>query len=143
MKTQTPLQRLGQAADLVRPLAGSNGILLTQDTYLAVEAGLAVPNGLELGPFSYFPGWPRARADACHVLNRESMRELLLGTDASVAAFSGYGLAIESPAVKPLGEAEQKDLWRIINGRYRLHTEMEHVGQAGTRLRVLIQNTSE
>lgn len=143
LKRQTPLQRLREGAQLVRSLAGPDGTLLTQDTYLAVEAGLKVPEGLELGPFSYFPGWPRARADACHVLNRESMRELLLTTDAPVAAFSGYGLAIESPAVTPLSGTEQRELWQSVNERYVVHSEMENFGQAATRLRVLVRETSE
>jgi len=139
LKTQTPLQGLREAADVVRSFRESDGTLLTQDTYLAIEAGCKVPEGLELGPFSYFPTWSRTRADACHVLNRESMRELLLTTHASVAAFSEYGLAIEAPAIHPLSERDQAELWHLVNERYRLWAEMKNIGQAGTRLRILVR----
>jgi hypothetical protein len=60
-------------------------VLLTQDTYLAVEAGRRVPAGFELGPFGYFPDLDDATAARCHVLNRAGMLQALRQTDAPVA----------------------------------------------------------
>jgi hypothetical protein len=111
-------------------------VLLTQDTYLAVEAGLRVPAGMELGPFCYFPDMTREKAKACHVLNREMLHEVLASTDASVAAFSGYGLSIRCPEITQLPIDEQAELWRMVESRYEQVAEIEPFGQADTTLRV-------
>lgn len=58
----------------------------TQDTYLAVEAGLRVPKGLEMGPFSP----PTDLADVSTPL----------------AAWSGYTYALRFPDLSPDPEAE-------------------------------------
>jgi hypothetical protein len=139
MREQTPLARLQEAGRRVRALAQEAGgrVLLTQDTYLAVEAGLDVPPGMELGPFCYFPDWPDAKARACHVLNRRGMEETLAGTDAPVAAFSGYGLAIRGPDVAALAPEQQAALWDIVRRRYEPAAVIERFGQASTRLEIL------
>jgi len=138
LRTQTPLGRLREAGALVRALSGEDDLLLTQDTYLAVEADRRVPRGLELGPFSYFPEWERARAARCHVLNREMLRALIATTPAPVAAFSGYGLSIRSPSVTALSPAEQAALNALVQSRYTLYTTIPRFGQAETPLRVLV-----
>ena len=143
MRTQTPLQVLRETGALVRSVGGSDGLLLTQDTYLAVESGLRVPEGLELGPFSYFPEWTDARAEACHVLNRAGLQRLLCTSPASVAAFSEYGLAIAAPAVVELCEEEQEALWSIVRSRFDPWREIAGFGQGETRLRVLVKSLAE
>jgi hypothetical protein len=120
VKTQFPLAALREAAAQVRAMSQPGDLLLTQDTYLAVEAGRAVPRGMELGPFCYFPDWRRDKAERLHVLNRETMKELLETCDAPAAAFSGYGLSIRAPEVLRLPEEEQQALWAIVEKRYRL-----------------------
>ena len=138
LKQRTPLQSLRAAArEIVPALAARGGELLTQDTYLAVEAGLNVPRGMELGPFSYFPEWSRGRAAARHVLNREMLAGLLATCTAPAAAFSGYGLAIRCPQVDELPAAEQERLWDAVAARYAVHCEVPDFGQAGTTLRIL------
>jgi hypothetical protein len=138
IKTQTPLGQLRAAAREIRQTAGGGEkVLLTQDPYLAVEAGMDMPRGLELGPFSYFPDWPREKAEACHVLNRDMLRELLDTCEAPVAAFSGYGLAIRCPEVMALSEAERDALWEVVMRRYALVREIPAFGQAATTLRIL------
>jgi hypothetical protein len=137
LKRETPLRSLRKAAGLVRELAGPDRLLLTQDLYLAVEAGLAVPAGLELGPFSYFPDWPDEKARECRVVNRRMMEEILRTTPARAAAFSGYGLAIRSPSVTELDPREQRALWREVERRYRPVREIAGFGQGGTTLRIL------
>ena len=111
--------------------------LLTQDTYLAVEARRRVPAGLELGPFSYYPEWDDEQAAACHVLNRVGMRRLLQETGASLAAFSGYGLAVQCPEVIPLSDEAQAELRQIVNARYDLIKTIPQFGQAYTDLELL------
>lgn len=136
LKAEAPLARLRRAADRIRALAEPGDELLTQDPYLAVEAGLRLPEGLELGPFSYFPVWPREKAQAYHVLNRAMLLNLLATSKAPVAAFSGYGLAMYMPEVAELPPHEERALREVLEGRYRLVDTIENFGQAETTLRI-------
>jgi len=142
MRKDTSLQVLQRAAGRVRELADAAGsnLLLTQDTYLAVEAGLRVPPGLEMGPFSYYPDWDREQAEACHVVNRDMMLDLIRSGSVPVAAFSDYGLAIRSPAVLPLSDTEQQELWDAVQASYRPIESVMEFGQASTQLRILVKN---
>ncbi len=137
LKSQTPLALLRATAADVRGQLGPEQELLTQDTYLAVESGARVPPGMALGPFSYYPDWSRDRADACHVLNRESLVEIIATTPARVAAFSGYGLAISCPSVTELPPEQQAQLWNEVLTRYTPTQTIPHFGQAATTLRIL------
>ena len=137
VKDKPVLRQLQQVGAWVAEQAGFDRVLLTQDTYLAVEAGMSVPPGLEMGPFSYFPDMPRDRAERLHVLNREMMADLLSGSPARIAAFSGYGLAIRSPEVTELSADEQEALWGIVERRYEEIAKIHDFGQAFTTLRVL------
>ncbi len=137
LKDVSDLGQLRAAGAWIAERTAPDDRLLTQDLYLAVEAGRAVPYGLEMGPFSYFPDWPRERAERLGVLNRDMMMELIQTTDAPVAAFSGYGLAIASPEVKELSTDEQDALWAAVRDRYREVHAIPHFGQAGTTLKLL------
>ena len=108
--------------------------LFTQDIYIAVEAGLSVPEGLEMGPFGYFPELPRDQAEKLHVLNREMMIELIRTTDAPFAAISGYSLSIQSPEVKELPAVERAMLMGALQERYDKINEIWPFGQAHTTL---------
>jgi len=137
LKEESPLTRLRRVARVVRGEAGEGAVLLTQDTYLAVEAGLRVPAGMELGPFCYFPEWDADKATDCRVLNREQFVALLASAPAEVAAFSGYGLSIRSPGVRPLADDETRELWDALLARYEVTREIEAFGQAETTLKIL------
>lgn len=137
LKEQTPLSKLQEAGQLLRQYAPAGGELLTQDTYLAVEAGMTVPRGLELGPFSYFPDWTRERAESRGVLNRGMLLELLHTTEAPLAAFSGYGLSIRCPEIELIPDDEQEELWKVVKGRYETLETMKRFGQAETTLNVM------
>jgi hypothetical protein len=141
-RNESPLSNLRRAAEEVRKHAPANGQLLTQDLYLAIESGLAVPRGLELGPFSYFPGWSRGKAEECRVLNREMMLELLEKCEAPVAAFSGYGLAIKAPSVTPLTADERAELLAVVGRRYARIATIKNFGQADTSLEIFVRNES-
>ena len=142
LRSQTQLQQLRMAADRVINCADlssnvSESTLLTQDTYLAVESGMRVPKGMELGPFCYFPDMDRKKAEECHVLNWEMLREVLVACDAPMAAFSGYGLSISCPQVSHLSIDEQSELWRILELNYKSVASVAEFGQADTTLRIL------
>jgi len=137
VKTETSLGRLRRAAGLVRGMAGEDRLLLTQDAYLAVESGLSLPAGLEMGPFSYFPDWSEARAAQLHVLNRAMMERLIGTTRARVAALSGWCFAIQSPQVIELPAGERGRLWAAVNRRYGPVTEIAGFGQAATTLKIM------
>jgi hypothetical protein len=134
---ETPdLIALQQAGAEIRKALGDDGLLLTQDTYLAVEAGAQVPHGLEMGPFSYYPEMPRQQAQALNLLNREMLRDLIEKAEATVAAVSGYGLTIRSPEIEELSAEDQNELRAALSGNYQKTKTIEHFGQAHTTLEV-------
>lgn len=139
LKEQSPIHQLAEVAVGISEFAWLDPLLLTQDAYLAVEADMDVPRGMEMGPFSYFPEMPRERAERLKVLNREMLRDLLASCSARVAAFSGYGLAIRCPEVMPLSNAEQQELRELLEQRYQLICEVPHFGQAHTPLRIYLK----
>ena len=136
LKAQTSLANLRTAAVWVRGATKSTDLLLTEDAYLAVEAGRRVPQGLELGPFSYYPDMDRERAARLRVLNREMMWRLLKSTPAPVAALSEWSFAIGAPAVAELSPEEQETLWRLVRDRYWLAAQLDGFGQGRTTLRL-------
>lgn len=120
----------------IREKLGADGLLLTQDTYLAVEAGARVPDGMEMGPFSYYPDMPREQAEKLNLLNKEMLSEILTQPCAPIAAFSGYGLAIRSPEIAELSFDEQKALRVVLESGYKKTREIQNFGQAFTTLEV-------
>ena len=137
LKETSDLGLLQETARWLNEQQGDGEMLLTQDTYLAVETGMTVPRGLEMGPFSYYPDWSREQAERRNVLNREMLIELLETTDAQWAAFSGYGLAIRSPDITELASEEQAELRAIVERRYEPVKTVPHFGQAHTDLEIL------
>lgn len=125
------LQKVG--ADLREEL-GEDGLLLTQDTYLAVEAGARVPRGMEMGPFCYYPDMSREQAAKLNLLNREMMIETLKQARAPVAAFSGYGLTIASPEITEVSSNDWKVLRTALETGYQKTREVPNFGQAHTAL---------
>jgi hypothetical protein len=142
MRSQSALAQLRATAATLREAAGPDRLLLTQDTYLAVEAGLDLPAGMEMGPFCYYPDWTRAQAETCHVLNRDMLTELLATTPASQAAFSAYGLSIASPAVQPIPPDETRRLQALLESRYALTATIPAFGQAQTTLKLYQQQAA-
>ncbi len=137
LRTQSPVAQLRDMARWITDLnvAAQGAQLLTQDTYLAFEARLPVPHGLEMGPFSYYPDWPRERAEQLGVLNRDMLLELLANqTNAPIAAFSGYGLAIRCPEVEEVDREDRLAFDEILQARYEPVESVPGFGQAGTTL---------
>ena len=136
-KTVPDIRELKMAADDIRALAGEEQVLLTQDLYLAVEAGMKVPRGMEMGPFGYFPELSDEDAARFHVLNRRALRELLAQAPCGVAAFSGYGLSIQAPVMDRVPHSEYQEFMALIGGHYDFVQEVENFGQHGTLLQIL------
>ncbi len=137
LREQSPIAQLRDQAQWIRnmTLAAGGTALLTQDTYLAVEADLDVLPGFEMGPFSYYPDWTAERAAACHVHNRESLRDAIRTvTNAPVAALSGYSLAIACPEVRPIDPNDDALFRAILADRYDHVEDIPHFGQASTTL---------
>jgi len=143
LKEEPAVTQLDRVATRIRQMTEPGDTLFTQDTYLAVAARRAVPHGLEMGPFSYFPHMSTERAARLHVLNRERMIELLRTMESPVAALSGYSLTIASPAVEPLPEPAQRELREILLQRYELIDTVESFGQAHTTLRIYRKRPEE
>ncbi len=139
LRDQSPVAQLQKWANWVKDLSVAEGgtELLTQDTYLAVEAGLPVPHGLEMGPFSYYPDWTRERAEQIGVMNREMMIELLSSTtNAPIAALSGYSLSIRSPEVEEISRADHMAFTNVLTSRFEHVEFVPGFGQAGTTLEI-------
>lgn len=140
IREEPALVQLQKVAGRVRALAGGNEELLTQDVYLAVEAGLRVPAGLEMGPFSYYPDLTRERAAELHVVNRDMLREILATTPARAAALSGYSFVVAAPDVRKVADEEEQELWDLVRSRFRQEDEVPDFGQGGTTLRILVRD---
>ena len=140
-KTVPELAQLRAAARDIRLLAEGERVLLTQDLYLAVEAGMSVPKGLEMGPFSYFPGLSDAEAARFHVLNRSQLSALLASAPCRVAAFSGYGLAIRAPVMDEVPEEDRQQFLGLLGKNYDLVQEVPDFGQHSTTLEIMKRRT--
>lgn len=139
LREKPHLQVLHETAVRVKALSGDSDVLLTQDTYLAVEAGLHVPPGLELGPFSYYPALDTPTARRRRVVNREMLDTLLRAAPAPVAAISGYGLAMASPGVTELPAEEQRRLRDALAVRYVPADAVRPFGQGETTLELFVR----
>jgi 4-amino-4-deoxy-L-arabinose transferase-like glycosyltransferase len=118
----------------VREAMPKGGVLLTQDAYLAVEAGSQVPAGLEMGPFSVFPGLGDEQARHHHVHTPATLEALIAATDAPLAATSGYTFALACPGTGPLPEADRQTLMDTLARYYEPVRNVPNFGQAHTTL---------
>ncbi len=142
LKSRTALQGLREAASAVRALGGEGGrkVLLTQDTYLAVETGWHVPDGMELGPFCFFPGLGDEESARLHVLNETGYLDRITNGGADVVAFSDWGLAIRSPGIVPVETDQMRRLEQALQARYSTVMLIEGFGQGETPLRLMTRN---
>ena len=69
--------------------------------------------------------------------------ELLATSDTPLAAFSGYGLAIESPAIVEIDRQDAARLADALARRYAKAATFEHFGQAHTALRIYRRKDAE
>jgi len=133
-KEMPDLELLQKTGAEIREKLGRGGLLLTQDTYLAIEANALVPHGMEMGPFCYYPDMPREKAEKLNLLNEELMLGILTAARAPLAAFSGYGLTIRSPEIAELSFDDSKKLRGALETSYRKTAEILNFGQAFTTM---------
>lgn len=133
VKDRPDLEHL-QAAGKWLNERSEDSLLLTQDLYLAVDAGKDVPDGLEMGPFSYYPEWSNERAAAHHVVNTEMLERIIRTTPAEWAAFSGYGLSIASPQIEPTPPDHERRLRAALESRFEPVKTFSAFGQGYTDL---------
>jgi len=136
-KEMTDLAKLRMMGQVVNALDPGGTEIFTQDLYLAVETGRTVPSGLEMGPFSYFPGLSTEEAAKVHVLNRELMYDLIDSAPCRLAACSGYTFAISAPTCSETPFEEQKGLLTALKRRYGLTAREPNFGQNATTLLLL------
>lgn len=143
-KECSDIARLRKAANEIEMLDPGGKTLFTQDLYLAVETGRKVPDGLEMGPFSYFPGLngEPAKARKLHVHNTDSLSRLISSAPCRVAAFSGYCFAIAAPVCNEVPEEEQRTLWRLLKKNYDTVARIDRFGQNSTPLMILLRKDS-
>jgi len=122
-KEKSELAQLRDAARLVEALDPGGTTLFTQDTYLAVETGRRVPDGLEMGPFS--------------ILTDDAWRALIDRAECPVAALSGYTFAINPPVCDERPFDVQMDFWSRVKTRYDRVTVLNDFGQHATPLLIL------
>ena len=118
-KEKSELSQMRDVAKKLEALDPGGKMLLTQDAYLAVEMGRKVPEGLEMGPFSYFPHLSAEEAKAVNVMNKERMENLLRSAPCRLAAFSGYGFAIEVPKGSETPKSVQEGFRAILGEKYK------------------------
>ena len=133
-KTQSELAQIRDMARKLEKMDPGGEMILTQDAYLAVEMNRKVPDGLEMGPFSYFPALSTFEAQALHVMNTERMERLLRSAPCRLAAFSGYGFAIEVPKGVETPKEVQGKFRSILADSYEKVLSVPDFGQNHTTL---------
>ena len=135
------LRHAGRRVRALSDKVGGNRNFLTQDAYLAVEAGLPLPRGLEMGPFSFFPDLSDADAKRYRVHNENTLRRMMRNTFApSVAATSGYAFAIACPSTDRVPEETRESLLAFLADFYEPVETLPDFGQSHTDLTLWRRN---
>ena len=134
LKKKPDVFALRDAARTAREMAGDSREILTQDAYLAVEARLRLPPGLELGPFAFCADFHDEKAARLHVVNRAGLLRLIETSPARVAAASGYSFTIRSPDITPLEPAIVDELRAALEARTVRMESIPRFGQGATTL---------
>ena len=143
-KSTSELGRLRETARRIEMLDPGGTMLLTQDLYLAIETRRKVPEGLEMGPFSYWPNRSDLKTKAfagAKVLDDAAMEALVASAPCAVAALSGYTFAIAAPVCDETPIDRQIALWSAVKRNYALKFKEERFGQNATTLLVLKRKT--
>ena len=141
-KERSELAQMRDVARRLEKMDPGGKTILTQDVYLAVEMGRKVPDGLEMGPFSYFPDISTEEAESVNVMNTERMERLLMSAPCRLAAFSGYGFAIGVPKGTETPKERQSRFRAILDGAYRKVDSVPRFGQNHTALDCFIRSNN-
>jgi hypothetical protein len=133
-KGRSELSQMRDVARRLEKMDPGGSEILTQDLYLAFEMGRRVPEGLEMGPFSYFPDISTAEAESINVMNTERLERLLQSAPCRLAVFSGYGFAISAPKCIETPREVQDKLRAILRNSYRKVDSVRRFGQNHTTM---------
>ena len=142
-KDRSELSQMRDVARKLETMDPGGTMLLTQDLYLAVEMERKVPEGLDMGPFSYFPNLSDAEAMSINVMNTQRMESLLRSAPCRLAAFSGYGFAISVPKGDETPKAVQNRFRELLNAGYQKVSEVPYFGQNHTTLECFVRREPE
>ena len=142
-KEKSELSQMREVARDLERLDPGGTMLLTQDLYLAVEMERKVPEGLEMGPFSYFPALSAAEAETLHVMNGERLERLIESAPCPLAAFSGYGFAIEVPKGTRTPDATRQKFVDLLLKRYHRQGVVPDFGQNHTPLHYFMRRPEQ
>lgn len=87
---KTPIAEIRSAAALIQRHSAPNDVLLTFDSYLAIEAQRPLPPGLEMSIFSYFPTWSTPKAEQYKVVNNQILLEMVENRRPRVIALTEF-----------------------------------------------------
>jgi len=139
-KEKSELAQMRDVARKLEALDPDGTMLFTQDLYLAVEMDRKVPEGLEMGPFSYFPDMSTEEAASLHVMNGERLERLIDSAPCALAAFSGYGFAIEVPKGARTPDETVRKFQDRLHKRYKRIGLERNFGQNHTELELFKRN---
>lgn len=135
------LARLRRAGRVVREQNPEGKPILAQDAYLAVEAGVPVVPGFEMGPFSIFPDLSDDEARAHRVHNVATAEKAIREADYDVAALSGYTFLLGCPSTEPLPYPDRERLRESVRAPFGAPVYSEHrFGQQNTELLIYSRN---
>jgi hypothetical protein len=132
----TELAKLRQASRVINDMDPDGNTILTQDLYLAIETSRKVPEGLEMGPFSLFPGLTDGDAKKFKVHNVSTLTNLIASSGCSVAAMSGYGFAIAAPKCDRTSAADLTKIGLALDKAFEPVANVPDFGQNETTLTV-------
>jgi hypothetical protein len=139
-KTSSELAQIREVAKYLDNLDPGGSMLFTQDLYLAVEMERKVPEGLEMGPFSFFSDLSEPEAESINVINTSKMEELIHLSPCKLAAFSGYGFAISVPKGSETPKELQNHFRSLLNLHYKKVADIPYFGQNHTTLECFLRN---
>lgn len=134
-KDAPDLRLLRKTGEMISKAIPEGELLLTQDTYLAVEADRRVPKGFEMGPFGYFPELSDEEARHFHVLNKNLLTEAVESAQAPVAAASGYAFSMGAPEMVKCDDL-QIEMLAKLQKRYPQKLTIPNFGQEHTLLNI-------
>ncbi len=126
-----PLAELEQVANSVRQHAG-DGMLFTLHAPVAVQSGVEVYDGLEMGVFSYNPDTAPRRVHELHLLNDETVMEKLEDPRTTVVVLCESDFRFDG-SHHPLDQEKQEGFRRqvlaLLDGRFVRVLSLEKWGQ--------------
>lgn len=128
---KTGLATLEHAARILRQHATPESRLYTPDAYLAIQANLDLPRGLEMGPFSFNLRTPRPG-----FMDLSDIETALAQCD--LAAFTPYHF-IHSPEILPFTPQEETAFRTLLERHFTPLTTLPNFGQHRLPLEIWVR----